>query len=68
MIGTPLTKTVKTDPDETQVVNGEIHQRVFSPIAITILSEILVELKINNKYLIQIVGEENEVTEEDIAQ
>jgi len=44
MIGTPLTKTVKTDADEIQVRNGQDNQRVFDPSAYGVLLEILNEL------------------------
>tara|TARA_R110002126_G_C10282726_1_gene485224 strand:+ start:148 stop:339 length:192 start_codon:yes stop_codon:yes gene_type:complete len=58
----------KSDSTEIQTVNGEVHNRVFSPELNTLLGEILAQMKINNQYLFQIVGSENEVTEEDIEQ
>lgn len=51
MIATPLTKTIKTDPDEVQNRNGLDHQRVYDPISHKFLSQILTELKRSNTHL-----------------
>ena len=60
MIATPLTKTVKTDPDEIQVRNLQDHQRTYDPDANETLKEILAELKKMNQQFIFITGEEDE--------
>jgi hypothetical protein len=59
MIATPLTKTIKTDPDEVQVRNGLDNQRVFDPTANDTLQLILGELRGIRQQLIYITGEED---------
>jgi hypothetical protein len=58
MIATPLTKTVKTDPDEIQVRNLQDHQRTYDPDQVYYQKKILEELKKMNIQLSLITGEE----------
>jgi len=60
MIATPLTKTIKTDPDEIQVRNELDHQRVYDPDANEELKEIKKLLKQVVQQLSYITGEEND--------
>lgn len=61
MIATPLTKTVKIDPDQVQERNGQENQRVFDPSSYDVLTQILSELKAVRFHL-QIL---TEVTDDD---
>jgi len=57
MIGTPLTKTVKIDPDQVQEKDGKEHIRGFDPTVNDALQVIVVELKGIKQQLIYITGE-----------
>lgn len=53
MQGTPLTRSVETvsTDNELQVRNGQDHQRVYDPLAVNLLTDILTELKKLNTQL-----------------
>ena len=51
MIATPLTKTVKIDPDQVQERNGLENVRVYAPDVPELLKQILTQAQLTNKFL-----------------
>lgn len=45
MIGTPLTKTIKIDPDQVQERNGQEHIRNYDKVNNAVFQDMLDELK-----------------------